>query len=158
MKFVAYMAASFITFFHIHLVLFCIIIYIYIYMVVCFDCFYLICKVWILILTTGWTVRGSNPGGARFSARPDRPWCPPSCTMGTGSFRGVKYGRGVLVTTQPLLVLRSWKSRAIPLPTLWATPRPATGTIYLYLLLYEFLLVSYVFFCYVYVFFIYLFI
>ena len=29
-------------------------------------------------LTTGWTVRGSNPGGARFSARPDRLWCPPS--------------------------------------------------------------------------------
>ena len=29
-------------------------------------------------LTTGWTVRGSNPGGARFSARPDRPWDQPS--------------------------------------------------------------------------------
>ena len=29
-------------------------------------------------LTTVWTVRGSNPGGARFSARPDRPWGPPS--------------------------------------------------------------------------------
>ena len=30
------------------------------------------------IATTGWTLRGSNPGGARFSARPDRPWGPPS--------------------------------------------------------------------------------
>ena len=30
------------------------------------------------IATTGWTVCGSNPGGARFSARPDRPWGPPS--------------------------------------------------------------------------------
>ena len=29
-------------------------------------------------LTTGWTVRGSNPGGVRFSARPYRPWGPPS--------------------------------------------------------------------------------
>ena len=29
-------------------------------------------------LTTGWTVRGSNPGGARFFASPDRPWGPPS--------------------------------------------------------------------------------
>ena len=29
-------------------------------------------------LTTGWTVRGSNPGGARFFARPNRPWGPPS--------------------------------------------------------------------------------
>jgi len=26
------------------------------------------------------------------------------------------------LTTHPLLVPRSWKSRAIPLPTLWATP------------------------------------
>ena len=47
---------------------------------------------------------------------------PASCTMGTGSFLRVKCGRGVLLTTHLLLVLRSWKSRAIPLPTLWATP------------------------------------
>jgi hypothetical protein len=47
---------------------------------------------------------------------------PASCTMGTGSFPGVKCGRGVLLTTHPLLVPRSWKSRAIPLPTPWATP------------------------------------
>jgi len=33
--------------------------------------------------------------------------------MGTGSFPGVKCGRGMLL---------SWKSRAIPLPTFWATP------------------------------------
>ena len=36
--------------------------------------------------------------------------------MGTGSFPGVKCGRGVLLTTHPLLVPRSWKGRAIPLP------------------------------------------
>ena len=47
---------------------------------------------------------------------------PASCKMGTGSFPGVKCGRGVLLTTHPLLVPRSWNSRAIPLPTLWATP------------------------------------
>ena len=47
---------------------------------------------------------------------------PASCKMGTGSFPGIKCGRGVLLTTHPLLVPRSWKSRAIPLPTLWATP------------------------------------
>ena len=41
--------------------------------------------------------------------------------MGTGSFPGVKCGWGVLLTTQHLLVSRSRKSRAIPLPTLWAT-------------------------------------
>jgi len=37
---------------------------------------------------------------------------PASCTMGTGSFQGVKCGRGVLLTTHPLLAPRSWKSRA----------------------------------------------
>jgi len=47
---------------------------------------------------------------------------PAFCTMGTGSFPGVKCGRGVLLTTHPLLVPRLWKSRAIPLPTLRATP------------------------------------
>ena len=41
--------------------------------------------------------------------------------MGTGSFPGVKCGRVVLLTTHPLLVPQLWKSRAIPLPTLWAT-------------------------------------
>ena len=40
---------------------------------------------------------------------------PASCTMGTGSFPGVKNGQGVVLTTHPLLVPRSWKSRAIPL-------------------------------------------
>jgi len=39
-----------------------------------------------------------------------------------GSFPGVKCSWGVLLTTHPLLVPRSWKSRVIPLPTLWATP------------------------------------
>ena len=47
---------------------------------------------------------------------------PASCKMGTRSFLGVKCGEGVLLNTHPLLVVRSWKSRAIPLPTLWATP------------------------------------
>jgi len=47
---------------------------------------------------------------------------PASYIMGTGSFPGVKCGQGVLLTTHPLLVPRSWKSRAIPLPTLWVTP------------------------------------
>jgi len=47
---------------------------------------------------------------------------PASCKMGFGSFPGVKCGRGVLLTTHPLLVPRSWKSRAIPLSNLWAKP------------------------------------
>jgi hypothetical protein len=48
---------------------------------------------------------------------------PASCTRGTRSFSGVKCGRGVLLTTHPLLAPRSWKSKAIPLPPLghnWA--------------------------------------
>ena len=50
------------------------------------------------------------------------PGAHPACKLGTGSFPGVKCGRGVLLTTHPHLVPRSWKSGAIPLPTLWATP------------------------------------
>ena len=33
---------------------------------------------------------------------------PASCKMRSVSFLGVKCGRGVLLTTHPLLVLRSW--------------------------------------------------
>jgi len=40
----------------------------------------------------------------------------------------------VLLTTHPLLVPWSWKSRAIPLPTLWATTGPVTVTLYLYMM------------------------
>jgi len=47
---------------------------------------------------------------------------PASCKIGTGSSSGVNCGRGVLLTAHPLLVPRSWKSRAVTLPTLWATP------------------------------------
>ena len=67
---------------------------------------------------TGWTVRNRIPVGTKFSARPDRPWGPPSLLYnGYRVFPG-----GKVRPTHPLLVPRSWKSRAIPLPTLWATP------------------------------------
>ena len=49
-------------------------------------------------LATDWTVRGSNPGGRRFSALVHTgPGADPaSCTMGTGILPGVKRpGRGV---------------------------------------------------------------
>jgi len=45
---------------------------------------------------------------------------PASCTMVTGSFPGVKSGRGVTLTPHPLLVPWSRKGRAIPLHPLWA--------------------------------------
>jgi len=67
---------------------------------------------------------GSNPGGDEI-LRPSRPalgytqspvkWVP-------GLSPRVKCGRGVVLTTHPLLVSRSWKSRAIPLPNPWTTP------------------------------------
>ena len=53
---------------------------------------------------------------------------PASCTVGTGSFPGVKRHRGVLLTANPLLVPRSWENRAIPLLTLWATTETVTTT------------------------------
>jgi hypothetical protein len=69
------------------------------------------------MIPTGWTVRGSNPGGGEiFRTRPDRP-CGPSSLLYNGSFPGVKRsGRGA--GHPPLLVPRSRKSRAIPLPHL----------------------------------------
>jgi len=45
---------------------------------------------------------------------------PASCTMGIGSFPGVKTCRGVKLTPHPLLVPWWRKSRAIPLLSLWA--------------------------------------
>ena len=62
------------------------------------------------------------PVGARYSALVQTgPGAhPASCTMGTGSFPGVKNGQGVTLTPHPLLVSWPRKSRAIPLLPLWA--------------------------------------
>ena len=68
-------------------------------------------------------VRGDQiPVGVRFSAPVQTgPGAhPASCTMGTGSFLGVKSGRGVTLTPHPLLVPWSGKSRVIPLLPIWA--------------------------------------
>ena len=87
-----------------------------------------------IVTEQGWTVRNRIPVGTRFSApvQTGTGAHPASCKMGTGSFPGVKCGRGVLLTTHHLPVPRSWNSRAIPLPTLWATPGPVTGTLYVF--------------------------
>ena len=76
-------------------------------------------------LATGYGQDGAwdlIPVGARFSAPVQT--CPgahpASYTMCTWSFPGVKSGPGVTMTPHPLLVPRSWKSRAIPLLPLWA--------------------------------------
>jgi len=67
---------------------------------------------------------GSNLGGDEiFRPLQTGPRAHPAfCKMGTGSFPGVKCGQGVTLTPHSLLVPRSWKTKAITLPTLWATP------------------------------------
>jgi len=67
---------------------------------------------------------GSNPGGDEIF-RPSRPALgptQPTVKRVPGLSRGLSAAGGVLLTTHPLLVPRSLKSRAIALPTLWATP------------------------------------
>jgi len=73
--------------------------------------------------------RGSNPGGGRDfpPVQTGHGAYPASCTMGTGSFPGVKNSLGVLLITHPLLVPRSWKSRAISLPPSGPQPGPWRG-------------------------------
>ena len=60
--------------------------------------------------------------GARYSApvQTDTRARSASCTMGSETIPGVKSGRGVTLTPQPLLVPRSRKSRVIPPLPLWA--------------------------------------
>ena len=69
-----------------------------------------------------WGVRFSAPVQTGPGAHPA------SCTMGTGSFSGVKSGRGVTLTPHPLVVPWSRKSRAIPLLPLRAV-RPVQSLI-----------------------------
>jgi hypothetical protein len=57
---------------------------------------------------------------------------PASCTMGTGSFPGVKRPERV-ADHPPLLASRSQKGRAIPLIHPLGKFRPVTGVFYLYL-------------------------
>ena len=70
-------------------------------------------------LATGWTVRGSNPVGARFSA-PVQTGPPSLLCNKYRIFPGVKSGRGVRLTPHPLLVPWSRKCRATALLPLWA--------------------------------------
>jgi hypothetical protein len=64
----------------------------------------------LLSIATGYGLDGSGIesrwGGARFSAPVQTdPWAhTASCTMSTGSFPGIKSGRGVTLTPHPLLV------------------------------------------------------
>ena len=71
-------------------------------------------------IVTGYGLDGTgieSRWGARFSApvQTGPGTQTVSCTVGTGSFAGVKSGGGVLLTPHLLLVPWSRKSRAIPL-------------------------------------------
>ena len=74
-------------------------------------------------LATGWTIRGSNPGGGEiFRTYPDRAWGSPSLLYnGYRVFPGGNSGQGVTLTTHPHLMPKSRKSRVIPLHPLWAS-------------------------------------
>ena len=63
---------------------------------------------------------GSNPDGDEIfpPSRPILGPIQPPVQSVRSSFPGVKCGWDVLLTTHTLLVPRSWKSRAKPLPTL----------------------------------------
>ena len=67
------------------------------------------CRNLIWTVPRGWMVRGSNTGRARFSAPVQTgPEAHPAyCTMGPGSFPGVRCSRSVTLTPHPLLVQRS---------------------------------------------------
>jgi hypothetical protein len=72
------------------------------------------------IATMGWTVRGSNPGGARFSAPVQTYPGPASYTLGTGSFPGAKQqGRGADHPPQSSADVKE-RIQLIPLFHLWA--------------------------------------
>jgi len=79
------------------------------------DCNSFIYRTWlqtypqnhITLLTTGWTVRGSNPGGAEVFPHLSRPALGPTQSpvqWVPGLSRGVKSGRDVTLTPHPLLV------------------------------------------------------
>jgi hypothetical protein len=80
------------------------------------KCLYLKCTV------SRRTVQALNPGGSEiFRTCPDRPWGPTSLLYNEYRlFSEVKERPGATLTSHPLIVPWSWKSKAIPLLPLWA--------------------------------------
>jgi hypothetical protein len=88
------------------------------------------------LLTTSWTVRGSNPGGGEiFRPPPDRPWDPHSLLYnGYRVFPGDKVRPGRDADHSPpssAEVLEEYSYTSTPL---WATTGPVTELLYLYIL------------------------
>jgi hypothetical protein len=81
----------------------------------------------------------SNPGGGEiFRTYPDRLRGPPSLLFnGYRVFPGGKGGRGMMLTTHPLLVPRLRKSRAITPLTLWVLLGLLRGSLLLFKQVYD---------------------
>ena len=85
-------------------------------------------------LTTGWTVRGSNPGGARFSARPDRPWGPPRLLYnGYRVFPGGKVRPGPAADHSPPSSVAVMEEQSYTSTHPLGHSRLVTGLLYFYL-------------------------
>ena len=85
-------------------------------------------------VATGWTVRGSNPGGGEiFPTSPDWPWDPCSllCTMGTGFFAGVNRPKRVVNHT-PHVTPRLKKEQSFSSTPPLGLRGPFLGEIYLF--------------------------
>ena len=86
----------------------------------------------------GWTVRDGIPVGTRFSARPDRPWGPPSLLYNgyvPGLSRGkVRPGRAADHSPPSSAAVMEEYSYTSTQPL--GHTRPVTGSLYLYLYLY----------------------
>jgi len=84
----------------------------------------------------GWTVRGLNPGGARFSARPDRPWPPPSLLYNVYRLSlGGKERAGRDADHSPPSSAEVLEEQSYTSTPLWATTGPVTGLLYLFFFL-----------------------
>jgi hypothetical protein len=97
----------------------------------------------VLRLATGWTVRGSNPGGGEiFRTYPDRPWGPPSLLYnGYRVFPGGSKRPGRDADPSPPSSAEIWKqSSAIPLLSLRAFVICEKCETYLHLKTYSILL------------------
>ena len=81
-------------------------------------------------LRAGWSGDRTPLGGERWDFPPVQTGPPSLPYNGYRVFPGGKIRLGRAAVHSPLLAPRSWKSTAIPLPTLWATTGPVTGLYY----------------------------
>ena len=84
-------------------------------------------------LTTGWTVRDRIPVGMRFSARPDRPWGPPSLLYnGYRVFPGDKVRPGRAADHSPPSSAAVMEEYSCTSTHPLGYARPVTGSLYFF--------------------------